>query len=212
RSVAQRRCVERGADRRIAVEAGVSPANLIELQLTQLPLQRSALSQKKRLRKFSFPEPLQIIEPELLWPRRRRSFLWLLLSVLWLFRAALACRGRCSTSGWLACSGRSTSWWRATRLTIGALPSFSRAARFTRRRAGRRRRDWLTNRRLWSLFGDTTPVCTRACRWRRARSLTLGFSTGTLRRNIRWTTRPRGHPPGFASRTGRNRRPSPRRS
>ena len=170
----------------------MSPANLVELQLTQLPLQRSALSQKKRLRKFSFPEPLQIIEPELLWPRRRRSFLWLLLSVLWLFRAALACRGRCSTSGWLACSGRSTSWWwRATRLTIGALPSFSRAARFTRRRAGRRRRDWLANRRWWSLFWDTTLVCTRARRWRRPESLTLGSSTGTLRRNILRTTRTR---------------------
>src|SRR5205823_14275196 len=152
---------------------------------------RQRRAQKRWLRIFCVPGLLLLIVPELLWPRRRRALLWLLLSVLWLFRAALACRGRCSTSGWLACSGRSTSWWRATRLTIGALPSFSRAAGFTRRRAGRRRRNWLTNRRLWSLFWDTTLVCPRACRWRSAESLTLGSSTGTLRRNILRTTRTR---------------------
>ena len=155
----------------------MSPAKLIELQLTQLPLQEASLMPKKSgSGNFPFPEPLQIIQPELLWPWRRRSFLWLLLSGLWLRWAPFGC------------SRRSTSWWRPGRLTIGALPSFSRAARFTRRRAGRRRRDWLANRRLWSLFWDTTLVCTGARRWRSAESLTLGSSTGTLWWNILRTT------------------------
>ena len=153
-------------------------------RLAQTPLQRTPQRgvptiAKKAAPEFFFPERLQIIEPELLWPRRRRSFLWLLLSVLWLRWAPFGC------------SRRSTSWWWPGRLTIGALRSFSRAARFTRRCASGWRRDWLANRRLRSLFWAAPLIRIRACWRRRAESLTLGSSTATLRRNILRTTRTR---------------------
>jgi len=104
----------------------------------------------------------------------------LLVSALWLRRAMLGC------------SRRSTPWW-AARLTIGALPSLSRAARFARRTARRRRTTRLTHFRRRPTLKPATLICTRTRCWRRrTESLRCRTPAPTLWRNIfRSTSRTR---------------------
>src|SRR5437762_10743240 len=123
----------------------------MDWRLTQTPYKDAY--QSESIPEFLFPEPLSQITAALLRPWPWRSFLWLLLSVLWLLLTVLGASGGCSTSGRPASSGRSASWWwRPAGLIISALPSFSRAACFTRRRAGG----------LRPMFRWTTLGCTRA--------------------------------------------------
>ena len=111
---------------------------------------------------------LQII-PESLRPWTWRPFLWLSLAMLWLLLAALGCLRRRSAS----------RWWRPTGLTISALPSFSRAARFSRRRVSGR----------WPMLWAATLICSRARRRRSTESLSCGSLAATLWGNIAhvWT-------------------------
>jgi len=138
---------------------------------------------KKRLRSFRSGAAAKIL-PESLWTRRWRSFLRLFASTLRLIRAAL----------WLpraalfVCSLSSASQWRSPRLSVGALPSFSRAARFARRSA-RRRRTVRTHCRWRSLF-PTAALAFRCAHWRRsAEALTFRSVAAILRRDILITTR-----------------------
>src|ERR1043166_6439795 len=140
-------------------------------------MSQGGVTTKKTAPEFLLPEPLSQIAPELVRPRRWRSFLGF-LSMLWLLFAVLGSRYGCSASRWPAGSGRSASWWlRPTGLTISALPSFSRTACFARRRTG-----GLTMLRS-AMF-----VRTRAC-WRRrsAESLIFQSLAATLWRNVRRT-------------------------
>lgn len=116
-----------------------------------------------------------IIAPKLLWPWWWRLFRWLFLSTLRLVWGALTC------------SGHSRS--RRPAGLIKARTWLSRATRFARRSARRRRRDRTTQPRWCPRFPAATLSCPHVI-WRRsAEALTFNCLAAILRRNILITTR-----------------------
>ena len=111
---------------------------------------------------------------KLLWPWWRCSLFGLFLSTLRL------------VWGTLTCSGHSRS--RRPAGLIKARTWLSRAMRFARRSARRRRRDWTTQPRRLPRFPVATLSCSHVT-WRRsAEALTFKWLAAILRRNILITT------------------------
>jgi hypothetical protein len=130
------------------------------------------LTQEKSGSEVFAPEPLKTA-PQLLLPWRWRSSFGPFLSALWLRRAVL-------------CSSRRSTRWRTPRLTMSALPSFSRTARFIRRTACTRRRTTGLTNSLWCpMLRTRLLICTRArCRGRSTEPLRFRSPVPRFRRHI----------------------------